>query len=505
MDIELEQDVIFSYATAGQVTVCQEETQEAIVPDACPDILRIADVCAQAFPSRWEIREGQASVIGFVQATLLYIPEEGRSIQHMEVKLPFSSQADIPGLSPDCTLEVSTRLRCADSRILNPRKVLIRVDLITEITAFQKKEQPICKAAYQADDEKLCQRQTCLDHEQLISIPQRIFSISEEIRFTGTQAPRVLACRGESICTECRIIGNKLIFKGKTDVTILFQSEDGILEQRKESFPLSQILEAKGAADSCVCLVNLELAELVCRPSADDSFRLVLDMEILAQGQVRSKQSSVLLTDLYSTVHHVELEQNELKLFFPSEQQTIPQMLRELLETDDVVRSVCDSRFLLGSIQRIQEEDMLKLTAQGLIIVLYLDESRQLRHMQKTVEISTKINTVPDSEVICRCTFPGELFATPCASGVEVRLNLEFHLLTAQPFQVKIVCHAKQGELRCSNGTRPSIVLRFPEPDEELWDIAKACGTTKKRIIHANELTGEDIPCQKMLLIPSAR
>ena len=46
MELELEQDVIVCYEVVGQASTCQEETQEAIVPDACPDILRLADVCA---------------------------------------------------------------------------------------------------------------------------------------------------------------------------------------------------------------------------------------------------------------------------------------------------------------------------------------------------------------------------------------------------------------------------------------------------------------------------
>ena len=46
--MEFERDTIISYETAAEVTLCQEETLESIVPDACPDILRIVDVCGQA-------------------------------------------------------------------------------------------------------------------------------------------------------------------------------------------------------------------------------------------------------------------------------------------------------------------------------------------------------------------------------------------------------------------------------------------------------------------------
>ena len=46
--MEFERDTIINYDTVADVTLCQEETLESIVPDACPDILRIVDVCGQA-------------------------------------------------------------------------------------------------------------------------------------------------------------------------------------------------------------------------------------------------------------------------------------------------------------------------------------------------------------------------------------------------------------------------------------------------------------------------
>ena len=44
MELELERTEWSGYDTVLDTAVCREETLEAIVPDACPDILRICDV-----------------------------------------------------------------------------------------------------------------------------------------------------------------------------------------------------------------------------------------------------------------------------------------------------------------------------------------------------------------------------------------------------------------------------------------------------------------------------
>ena len=126
--MEFERDTIISYETVAEVTLCQEETLESIVPDACPDILRIVDVCGQATLSGKQAREGAAQVTGMVRAVILYQPEGGGGLRRMEMGLPFTCQAEAPGLTERGTVLASPRLRCAEARVLNPRKVLLRVD-----------------------------------------------------------------------------------------------------------------------------------------------------------------------------------------------------------------------------------------------------------------------------------------------------------------------------------------------------------------------------------------
>lgn len=75
MELEFERDTIVSYDTVADLTVCQEETLESIVPDACPDILRIVDVYGQAILSGKQAKEGLAVVNGMVRASILYQPE----------------------------------------------------------------------------------------------------------------------------------------------------------------------------------------------------------------------------------------------------------------------------------------------------------------------------------------------------------------------------------------------------------------------------------------------
>ena len=86
MELEFDRDVIQGCEVLADGTVCQEETLESIVPDACPDILRIVAVCGQAALNGKQAKEGMAQASGTVRAVILYQPEAGGGLRRMEAR-----------------------------------------------------------------------------------------------------------------------------------------------------------------------------------------------------------------------------------------------------------------------------------------------------------------------------------------------------------------------------------------------------------------------------------
>jgi len=505
--MEFERDTIIGYDTVAEVTLCQEETLESIVPDACPDILRIVDVCGQATLSGKQAREGVAQVTGMVRASILYQPEGGGGLRRMEVGLPFTCQAEAPGLTERGTVLASPRLRGAEARALNPRKVLLRVDLAVDITACQPVERPICSGVTGTEEESLCQRQFQGEHYQLCAVQEKPFTFSDQVRLQGSgESPMVLAVRVQPVCTESKLIGSKLIFKGMVELYLLLQEAGGGLTSSQESLPFSQIIEVSGAGEEGDCQVEVEVASLQCDQLPGDGRELDVSLELLAQAQVYCRRPVTLLQDLYSTNSLMEVERENQPLCSLNEQSVRPQAVRELLETGELVRSVVDARLALGQVRQSREGKELVLTVETCITVLYLDENELVQCVRRQIPVACRLDCPEGARCSCYCACPGEVFAAPAAGGVEVRFTVEFHCLATETTAVPAVTSAQLGETRnAGEGQRPSVVLRMPAPGEELWDIAKAHGTTMEQILQANELEEDTLPVGRMLLIPSTR
>lgn len=505
--MEFERDTIINYDTVVEVTLCQEETLESIVPDACPDILRIVDVCGQATLSGKQAREGAAQVTGMVRASILYQPEGSGGLRRMEIGLPFTCQAEAPGLTEAGTVLASPRLRSAEARALNPRKVLLRVELAVDVTACQPVERPICGGVTGSDEEGLCQRQYRGEHYQLSTVQEKPFTFSDQVRVQGTgESPALLAVRAQPVCTESKLIGSKLIFKGLVELYLLLQEAGGGLSTAHESMPFSQVLEVSGSGEEGDCRVGVEVAALQCDQLPGDGRELDVSLELLAQAQVYCRRPVTLLQDLYSTGNWMEVERENQPLCRLVEQSVRPQAVRELLETGELVRSVVDARLALGQVRQSREGEELVLTVEACITVLYLDENELVQCVRRSIPVSCRLECAEGVKCSCVCACPGEVFAAPAAGGVEVRFTVEFHCLATETTAVPAVTSAQLGEPRNGGeGRRPSVVLRMPSPGEELWDIAKAHGTTIEQILQANELEEEALPSGRMLLIPSTR
>ncbi len=507
MELEFERDNITGFERIAEVTICQEETLESIVPDACPDILRIVDVCGQAALTGKQARDGMAQVSGAVRASILYQPEGGGGLRRVAVDLPFTCQADAPGLTDRGVVEACPRLRSAEARALNPRKVLLRVDLAVDVRAFQPSERPVCRQAADPGDGSLCQKQFHGECYLLSAVQERPFTFTDSIRLQGGQgeAPALLASRAQAVCAESRLIGSKLIFKGAVELSLLLQEPGGALMTHHESLPFSQIMEAPGAGEEGDCRMDVEVVELQCE-SAGDGREVDVDLELLAQAQVWCRRPVTVLQDVYSTACQMEVDSEPQDFCQLQDLSVRPQAVREMLETAGMVRSVVDSRLAVGQITQAREGDEVVLTAETRLSLLFLDENELVQSLQTAIPVTCRLACPAGARCSCRCVPAGEVFAAPAAGGVEARFNVEFHCLTTSSLLVPAVRSASLGGPRSAGeGERPSVVLRMAVPGEGLWELAKTYGTTTAQILQANELEEDALPEGRMLLIPSGR
>ncbi|MDD5938334.1 MAG: DUF3794 domain-containing protein [Clostridiales bacterium] len=508
MELELDRTQLNGYTALLDTTIFQEETLEMIVPDACPDILRVVDTGGKVLLRGREAMDGRAEVSGTIRASVLYVPDGENGIRHLDVVIPFTCAAEGSGIGPGCTVVACARFRRADTRAVNPRKVLVRAEAAVDLTVFSPIRENICCQVLEAEAnhvEQLTEKQeVCIT----ACVQEKPFTISEEITFSAGKpaAEELLRSRVALVCGESKLIGNKLIFKGNANVTVLYRGEDNGIYTAGGELPFSQIMEISGVGEGADCALSLALTSCDCQLSPVGDGRIVsLNLDVLSQAVVRESRTLEVLADAYSTREPLTAQWDTYPMEVCLDAGVRSQNAREAWDTGTHVRDVTDCCLSVSQVTRSREGDRLILTAQVEVMVLYLGEDGGCYSAQRQISVPCSLEEPESCRCFSRCEPAGDVYATPAGGGLELRFVLDFHYWIMAGRQVTAVSALEPGQAAEEAGEQPSLVLRMLDRGERLWDVAKRYGTTIADIISANELADESAAVGKLLLIPRKR
>ncbi len=505
MKLELNQTHLIGYETKLDTTVFCEETLETIVPDANPDILRLIDTQGKVFLKSKEAMDGRVTLTGTARLTVLYQPEGGTGPCRLEVGIPFSVSAEDRRLTPNCLVTAVARVAGVDTRTINPRKILTRVEIAVCVKAFCAETTVLCTGVYgedgSAEERKEVHRPYCIS-----AVQEKQVTFEDTLNIpAGRPAAEELICnRVELTCHEAKLIGNKLIFKGEAVVRLLYRPVGGGMDAADFVLPFSQVTEVVGTGENGECLIDVTLngAEFSL---GEDGRAVSVSLSMLAQIVVREEREIELLEDTYSVCCSVNAERVPYVYRRRCETGIGRQTVRQLIETGLPVQSVVDAYCLVGQTAQKREGARLNLLADVILTAVCMTEDGDYCAVSRSLETGCPVD-VPEG---CRCSFEcrcGELVAMPTADGVELRFPMEFPYFCEQEARGMVVREVKIEEDGAdAMQDKPSIVLRLLQPGESLWDVAKRYGTTVGDITRANKLEDGRPEDEMLLMIPRKR
>ena len=502
MDMELQNMTVEGYCRVSQEMFTQEETLESIVPDACPDISRIVSAVGKAFLKDKELGEGALRLSGTVRVTVLYIPEGEGAPRSLEVAIPFQCVRDDPQFHTGCPVQATVQAVSADARTINPRKILVRVNLAVWIAAYRQEHRELgCDINCGEDSgmEKLLTSRKC---SVISDVVEKVFTFSDVLRPPASkpEIEDLLLGRAELGTLDAKFIGKKLVLKGDIQLIVLYRSGEGLTPVRFE-LPYSQILDLGTVSDEAEPDVTVALKSVDCRLRDGE---LEVEVEALAQAALWVRQTVTVVSDAYCLKQPIDVERARLPLCTMAERSSRRETARKLCESGIPAKQVLDCVVAVSSMAPAPVEGGMEFTAQAAASILYLSEDGALCGVDVEIPVSCRTEVPEGCTCSCTCRPMGEAAAVPVTGGVEVRFEAEFSWITMREEQVNCVTELKPSAAQ-ESGTRPSVVIRRVERGEALWDIAKACASTVEDICGANGLTAGEAAEGTLLLIPARR
>lgn len=496
MDITFSNTVFNSLKPVLSQVASEEQTQEMRLPEGMPDVGRVISAWGQCVvrSKEWNIDTIQCAA--GMMIWVLYAPENGSAPQMINTWIPFQFRWELPDGTPEGKLLVQCLTRFADARSVSPRKIMIRCGMSALIQAYVSEKTTVASA------EKEWPGIEVLNTKYPVRIQkeagEKVFQLDEELSVPES-APKpdgIIYCAVSPCLLDCRVLTDKLAFRGEGKLHILYRSQEGQLHSWDFSVPFSQytLLDehygSDAQAETFLCITGLE-AEV----QENGMFRVKCG--IVCQYLISDRQMLEIAEDAYSLKNELDLQRISIN---PN---TILERRSEKLHPEQSVNAevniVPDVAFLpdFPRTSRIGEE--MKVLWPGYFQVLFYGADGQL--YASTARWEGEWKTTMDSNVFLRA-IPGqpEVHAVIGSGAVSLSAELPVAMEVSTEQSLSMITGIQLGQAIKRDTARPSLILKRAG-EQSLWELARNCGSTREAIRTANALSGEPA-VEQMLLIP---
>lgn len=481
----------------------QEELSETVVPDSYPDILSVIDAYAEPMIRGKECREGGVIVSGAVQGGILYLPDDHSFARHLDFYIPFSIKADAPALTEHSQVQCSVRVRTVDGSAVNSRKAMLRVSLECMISAFEETTETF--SVLQDVPDCLEIRQAAYEIQLPLETAEKSFSMQDTLEIPMDLPPIDHICRiGNRIMVrDQKLVGNKAVFKGTVECSMLYLGEDAQYHTCHKSMPFSQYCELQHEFDR-------ELLELLpvltgCNwetSGGAESREVHITINLLVQCIVFGCKKLEFVEDAYCIGGTLTPEWTDYQFDSCLDHETYHQVLRKI--QDQSFEKILDTSVYTGYPRSEINNGIARITTPIQIHLLGYGEEKELSAVYFKTEDVKELSSNEDCKILPNLSFIGNPESLITATGTETTCEL---CLTVSCYAAQCFKQLTGSTLELNNSTegdRPSLILKSVTEGTSLWQIAKQYGTREEAIRMANHLDIPVLDHTQNILIPIA-
>lgn len=472
-----------------------EETTDAIVPDTFPDIARIAAVYGSAQLKDDTPQSGRVLISGSVRMTVLYVPENGGAMRRLEIPISFAHIEEAAGITESSQLFVSCRVVAADAHVMNSRKVSVTATLSISCRVFAQETIQLTDGFSDECNLEL------LTTTHTVTVPTQIhrqeFTLMDDVNIPDSaRYAEVFAPRADMRLSDCRLMNGKAVLKGDVALHLLAMTTEDTLEHIDCVVPFTQIFEVDGMTDNQQISVSFCVRHLDCELRDDGQISVGLGACVLLTAF--ETHTLHLIADVYHLDYPVRTETHAITV--PS-CRPLAEIGCEASETVPVgmkIAQISDVTAVLDTLIRDSARTVLRM----MVCVVYRSDDGEYYSVHRAIHMPLNLpdgtRDVRLNTMQCRAsgTVSGE-------DSVVLSLSGRCSLLCDEPLPINDLTALTVEESAPTAASPVSVILRYVDTEERLWDIAKHYRTTVQAIQQANQLDTDRLSARaQMLLIP---
>lgn len=464
---------------------------DMIVPDSKPDILNTITTNGIPCIYKKEIMEGKIRIDGNIMTYIMYLADGNTdNIRGLNTGLDFSETINIPELEMGMDVELIPTVKFIECRVLNGRKIAIKVTLELSMKIYSKEAIEIITDIGDEDIQILSK--TIKVNSLLGNGLTKVFS-KENISIPNTDnLAEILSIQIALVDKDIKISYNKVLAKSEIEVKMAYLTEEGNICKTQTRLPLVGFIDMPNVKEENICETSYMIRNVMIKPNSIEEHSVYIEMEVEISCMVYEEKEIKTIQDMYCPGKKMDFKKIMVNTITNKESKRNTCNIREKVNVPGIENGTIVD-VVVNPI--INKENKLngKIVYEGEVELNFIFTDNSV------VGINTKKVTVPFEQTVdgilenCKIETNTEVNSQEFINQlgtVNSNLDLNFetnsYRTTAIPVINDIVVE-EQDDLEDY-----SVIIYVAKQGDTLWKIAKRFGSTVDDIVRVNGIEKPD-------------
>lgn len=475
----------------GHKTV--EASGESVVPDTLPDIGMIGETTMHPLVRSKRAALGLVAMEGELAVTVSYLPDGAAGFSVLHLTLPWLGEFNGDVLTENTVIMGSVKLRAVETKLMNPRKVLVKAQLDVDVTCYEQTTVSYCDAA--EENSRIQVRVESMDCSVIGTVCEHNFVVTDEYPLSEDLHDGEILHQRVNFCVDdVKTIANKLVVKGSALSDAVLAGPSGNIQEVSFTTGFSFIAET-----DCDCVTS-DIQSIIFPTGvfynvSADGKSLSMEVHGVCQIAVYVEQNLQYIADAYSNLYACQIERKPLELVTEMKAFTRRETLTEELSCKAKLSEIV---FLTANaLAPVRTGDGVQIPINLSACVAY--EGGSLDWVKKTSRVNLSLSEDEWVNHLRILDFGG----TVSGNDLSLRLTVEAEIIREKKIVEHVICEISYDEQEIVGRNRPSLTV--VRSGGSMWDLARKYGSTVELIAQYNEIDEDPILPNTLLLIPKQR
>lgn len=464
---------------------------DMIVPDSKPDILNTITTNGIPCIYKKEIMEGKIRIDGNIMTYIMYLADGNTdNIRGLNTGLDFSETINIPELEMGMDVELIPTVKFIECRVLNGRKIAIKVTLELSMKIYSKEAIEIITNIGDEDIQILSKKIKV--NSLLGNGSTKVFS-KENISIPNTDnLAEILSIQIALVDKDIKISYNKVLAKSEIEVKMAYLTEEGNICKTQTRLPLVGFIDMPNVKEENICETSYMIRNVMIKPNSIEEHSVYIEMEVEISCMVYEEKEIKTIQDMYCPGKKMDFKKVMVNTITNKESKRNTCNIREKVNVSGL-----ENGAILDVVVNpiINKENKLngKIVYEGEVELNFIFTDNSV------VGINTKKVTVPFEQTVdgilenCKIETNTEVNSQEFINQlgtVNSNLDLNFETNTYRTTAIPVINDIvveEQDDLEDY-----SVIIYVAKQGDTLWKIAKRFGSTVDDIVRVNGIERPD-------------